>query len=107
VTFTILPTWSSPYGQYSFHCREQAWELACSSSGGWEQSAPHTKDPHRLPDPATLRRWAFRRLLSLCCSLKAFWFCWPGWRTFWRAPTILAWDWIAVQRNLHLEANSP
>ena len=25
----------------------------------------------------------------------------------WRAPTILAWDWTAVERNLQLEANSP
>jgi len=54
-----------------------------------------------------LRRWACRRLLSLSCSVKAFWFCWPGWQAFWHAPTILAWDWAAVERNLQLEANSP
>jgi hypothetical protein len=57
-TFTIVPTWSPPYGQYSLRCREQAWESKCNSGGGWEQSAPQTKDPDRLPDPATLRRWA-------------------------------------------------
>jgi hypothetical protein len=102
-TFTIVPTWSPPYGHYSFRCREQAWESTCKS-GGWEQSAPQTKDPDRLPDPATLRRWALRRLLSLCCSLKAFS---PWLRTFFRAPTILAWDWPAAGRNLRLEAISP
>jgi Domain of unknown function (DUF6431) len=106
-TFTILPTWSSPYGQYSFRCRRQSWESSCHGIGGWEQVSPQTKDPNRLPDPATLRRWACRRLLSLCCSLKFFWFCWPGWSTFFRAPTILAWDWAAAWRNLRLEAHSP
>ena len=106
-TFTIVPTWSPPYGQYSLRCREQAWESKCNSGGGWEQSAPQTKDPDRLPDPATLRRWALRRLLSLCCSVKAFSPCWPGLRTFLRAPTILAWDWPAAGRNLLREAISP
>jgi hypothetical protein len=57
-----------------------------------------------LPDPATLRRWAWRRLLSLYGSLKALGFRWPS---FLSAPTILAWDWPAAGRTLHLEANSP
>ena len=36
-------------------------------------SKPHrtAKIPTRLPDPSTLRRWAYRRLLSLCCWAKA------------------------------------
>ena len=106
-TFTILPAWSPPYGHYSLDCRREAWESSGQRGGAWEQTAPQCKDPNRLPDPATLRRWACRRLLSQCCSVKAFWFCWPGWQTFWRAPTILAWDWTAVERNLQLEANSP
>jgi hypothetical protein len=25
-TFTVLPTWSPPYGHYSYCCRQQAWE---------------------------------------------------------------------------------
>jgi hypothetical protein len=29
----------------------------------WESSAPAVKDPHRVADPSTLRRW-FRRLQS-------------------------------------------
>ena len=107
LTFTILPHWSPPYGQYSFRCREQAWEATANHGSGWEQSAPQTKDPHRLPDPATLRRWAWLRLLSLYGSLKTLGFCSPHWRSLLRAPTILAWDWPAVGRTLHLEANSP
>jgi hypothetical protein len=64
LTFSILPHWSPPYGQYSFRCREQAWEATAHNGSGWEQAAPQIKDPHRLPDPATLRRWAWRRLLA-------------------------------------------
>jgi hypothetical protein len=106
-TFTILPIWSPPYGQYSLFCRQQAWKARCGSEGSWEQSAPQTKDPDRLPDPATLRRWASRRLLSVFCSLKAFGSWWTECRRFLCAPTILAWDWSAISRNLRLEANSP
>ena len=107
LTFTILPHWSPPYGQYSFRCREQAWEATANNGSAWEQSAPQTKDPNRLPDPATLRRWAWRRLLSLYGSLATLGFCWPHWRSFLRAPTILAWDWPAAGRTLQWEANSP
>ena len=107
LTFTILPHWSPPYGQYSFRCREQAWEATAHNGSAWEQSAPQVKDPHRLPDPATLRRWAWRRLLSVYGSLKTLRFCSPGWRSFLRAPTILAWDWSAARRTLLLEANQP
>ena len=107
LTFTILPQWSPSYGQYSFPCREQAWEATVNRGSVWEQLAPLTKDPHRLPDPATLRRWAWRRLLSLYGSLKTLGFCSPRWRSFLSAPTILAWDWPAAGRTLQLEANSP
>jgi hypothetical protein len=105
VTFTILPSWSSPSGHYSFRCRQQAWRSRCNSSGSWEKSAPQTKDPDRLPDPATLRRWAQRTLASLFCSWIRFW----PWQveTLLRTPTILAWDWPAAGRTLLLEANSP
>jgi len=105
MTFTILPSWSPPSGHYSFRCREQAWRATCHSGGRWEQSAPQTKDPDRLPDPATLRRWAQRTLVTLLCSWIGF--CsWQG-HTLLRAPTILAWDWPAVGRTLHVEAISP
>ena len=69
-TFTILPAWSPPYGHYSLSLPATSLGLELQPGGGWEQSAPQTKDPNRLPDPATLRRWAFRRLLSLCCGLQ-------------------------------------
>jgi hypothetical protein len=108
-TFTILPSWSPPYGHYSLHCRQQAWDTLCANSIGWEQAAPHCKDPARLPDPSTLRRWAWRRLISLCCGAKAWMWAPTVWRfvQFWQAPTILAWDWAAAGRMLLLEASSP
>jgi len=106
-TFTILPSWSPPYGHYSLRCRQRAWESMCERCGGWEQSAPHTKDPTRLPDPSTLRRWAGYRLVSLWHGVKAGWFWPPEWRKFFKAPTILAWDWAAAWRILRLEASSP
>ena len=92
-------------GHYSYHCRQQASELS-SQTGGWEQSAPQCKDPSRLPDPATLSRWACRKLISL-------WFCLKtglatiASPTLFTAPTILAWDCAAASRILHLEAKSP
>ena len=97
VTFTILPDWSPPYGHYSFGCRQQAWHSICNG-GGWEQSVPQIKDANRFPDVATLRRWTWRRLLSLrSISVLSCLFC---------VPTILAWDWGAAARNLLLEADS-
>jgi hypothetical protein len=70
-TFTILPSWSPPYGHDSLHCRHQAWEAICADSD-WDQAAPHCKDPTRSPDLTTLRRWAWRRLLSLGQRLKVW-----------------------------------
>ena len=68
-----------------------------------EQAVPHCKDPSRSPDPSTLRRWAHRRLLSVCCWLKAG----AMGALFLRAPTIVAWDLSALCRMLPLEASSP
>ena len=69
-TFTILPDWLAPSAHYSLHCRQQACERIAAGDSV-EQAAPHCKDPSRLPDPSTVRRWAQRRLLSVCCWLKA------------------------------------
>ncbi len=104
-TFTILPAWSPPHGHYSYCCRQEASESG-SESGGWEQSAPHCKDPNRLPDASTLRRWACRKLISLWFWMQT------GFRakassTLFNGPTILAWDCAAAGRILRLEANSP
>jgi hypothetical protein len=106
-TFTIVPVWSPPYGQYSFHCRAQAWDAICNRPVGWELSTPLTQDPDRSPDAATLRRWAVRRLVSLCCGIGVLWRLLLALEDFWSAPTILAWDWPAASRILRLEANSP
>jgi hypothetical protein len=105
-TFTILPTWSLPNSHYSLHCRQQAAEGIEQQVGGWEQSAPIVRDPDRLPDPSTLRRWAVRRLISVWSSLQAGLWRVLGW-SFLRAPTILAWDLPAACRILLIEASSP
>ena len=101
-TFTILPAWLAPSAPFSVRCRQQACEHIAAGDSV-EQAAPHWKDPSRSPDPSTLRRWALRRLLSLCCWVKVGAI---GARVLW-APTIVAWDLIALCRILPLEARSP
>jgi hypothetical protein len=105
-TFTILPAWSPPYCHYSIDCRKQAWDEVCTNDAGWEQAAPHCKDSTRLPDPATLRRWSWRGLVSLWCAVKVWMFSLTPWK-FFQTPTILAWDWAAVARILFPKASSP
>ena len=51
-TFTILPAWSPPYGQYSLYCRQQAWVLLRRSGSSWERSIPDVADAVRSPDPS-------------------------------------------------------
>jgi hypothetical protein len=101
-TFTILPDWLAPSAPYTLYCRQQAYERLTGGDTA-EQATPHCKDPARLPDPSTVRRWAQRRLISLGCWIKA------GVKTqyFLQAPTILAWDLGAVCRILPIEARSP
>ena len=101
-TFTVLPDWLAPSGHFSLRCRQQACERIAAGDSV-EQSAPHCKDPSRLPDPATLRRWAQRRLLSVCCWVQAG----AIGAHFLRAPTIVAWDLGALGRILTIEARSP
>jgi len=93
-TFTVLPTWVPPYGHYSLHCRQQAWE-SLREAGSWEESVPDVKEPNRLPEPSTVRGWAME-LLRLGFLLANV-FC---------PPTIVAWDWNAVRSILPVEANS-
>jgi len=101
-TFTILPDWLAPSAHYTLRCRQEACERITAGES-IEQAAPHCKDPSRLPDPSTLRRWVQRRLLSVCCWVEA------GCADvhLLRAPTILAWDLGAVCRILRIEAISP
>ena len=101
-TFTILPDWLVPEAPFSLRCREQACERIAAGDSV-EQAAPHCKDPSCLPDPSTLRRWALRRLLSVCCWLKAGAIA----AYFFRPPTIVAWDLGALCRILPIEARSP
>ena len=61
----VVAVWS-----LQLRCRRQAWDAICSDRETWEQSAPLCKDPTRLPDPSTLRRWAWRRLISLWSDAK-------------------------------------
>ena len=75
VTLAIRPSRSCPIGwlpsgHFSLRCRQQACERIAAGDSV-EQAAPHCKDPSRSPDPSTLRRWAHRRLLSVCCWVKA------------------------------------
>lgn len=74
--------------------------------GGWEQWVPHIKDPNRLPDPSTLRRWAVHRVVSLWFWIHSRFWQVLGWK-FFSVPTILAWDVLAVGRILRLEAKGP
>ena len=101
-TFTVLPDWLAPSGHYTVQCRQQACERM-SAGGSVERAAPLCKNPTRLPDPSTLRRWAHRRLLTLWCWMRAGIQC----EYFAGAPTILAWDLGAFCRILPIEARSP
>jgi hypothetical protein len=67
-TFTFLPPFSPPYCHYSLIARSQALHRYFVKSCSWEASAPTVRDPDRVADPSTLRRW-FR---SLDCSRPAF-----------------------------------
>ena len=57
-TFTFLPALSLPYTHYSLLARGQALRRRLEEHCSWEEATPAVKDPNRLPDPSTLRRWA-------------------------------------------------
>jgi uncharacterized protein DUF6431 len=57
-TFTFLPPLSLPYTHYSLLARGQALRRRFEEHRSWEESTPTLKDPDRVPDPSTLRRWA-------------------------------------------------
>ena len=62
-TFTFLHPFSPPYGHYSFIARSQALQRYFLEGYSWETAAPTVKDPNRVADPSTLRRW-FHKLDS-------------------------------------------
>jgi len=101
-TFTILPDWLAPSAPFTLHCRQQACDHIAAGDTA-EQATPQCKDPTRLPDPSTIRRWAQRRLISVWCWLNAGVKDWH----FLRTPTIVAWDLGTLGRILPIEARSP
>ena len=74
LTFTFLPVFSLPYSHYSLIARSEALRRYFLEPGSWETAVPQLKDPDRVPDPSTLRRW-FRNLDS---SRPAFSFLRPA-----------------------------
>lgn len=73
-TFTFLPPFSLPYCHYSLIARSQALRKYFVEHCSWEAAAPTVKDPERVADGSTLRRW-FR---SLDCSQPPFSFLRPA-----------------------------
>ena len=57
-TFTFLPLLSLPYTHYSLLARCQALRRRFVEHCSWEEATPTLKDPNRVPDPSTLRRWS-------------------------------------------------
>jgi hypothetical protein len=91
-TLTVLPQGCVPGAVYTLLARQQA--MAAVAEGlTVEEAAPHCRDPDRIPDASTIRRWLWRRLQSL--------------RFWWAAPTLLAWDRRAATRILLVETRSP
>jgi len=63
MTFTMLPRFSLPYTHYSLVARSQSLQRYFVENCSWEDATPSVKDPDRIADPSTLRRW-FRSLDS-------------------------------------------
>ncbi len=57
-TFTLLPLFSLPYTHYSLLARAQALRRHFLEGCSWDAATPTLKDPDRVPDPSTLRRWS-------------------------------------------------
>ena len=57
-TFTFLPALSLPYTHYSLVARCQALRRRFVEHCSYDQATPTLKDPDRMPDSSTLRRWA-------------------------------------------------
>jgi len=91
-TLTVLPGWCVPGALYNLPARRHALDRL-GQGLPIEQAAPHCRDPDRLADPSTVRRWVWRRIQSL--------------RFLAWAPPLLAWDWHAAGRILFAEPFSP
>jgi len=95
-TLTVLPEGCVPGSPYSLAARQQAAEQLAGGVPA-ERVAVCCRDPDRVADPSTLRRWLRRRIESLQHLL-------PG-RP--QPPTLVAWDWRAAGRILIAEPASP
>jgi len=62
-TITFLPVFSLPYSHYSLIARSEALRRYFIEGRSWEAAAPPVKDPNRVADSSSLRRW-FRVLDS-------------------------------------------
>jgi hypothetical protein len=60
-TFTFLPAFSLPYTHYSLLAWSEALRRYFVEQCSWEAATPSLKDPDRVVDSSTLRRW-FRSL---------------------------------------------
>ena len=49
---------SLPYTHFSLLARSQALQQRFAEHCSWEKALPKLKDPDRLPDPSTVRRWS-------------------------------------------------
>ena len=98
-TLTVLPRWCVPRARYSLAAREDALERLVEG-GSLEQAVPLCRDADRLPDTATVRRWAWRRLESF-----ALWMA--GKERLFETPTLFAWDWKAALAILMAGAVPP
>jgi Domain of unknown function (DUF6431) len=57
MTITFLPPFSLPYSHYSLIARSEALRRYFIEGCCWEAAAPPVKDPNRIADSRTLRRW--------------------------------------------------
>jgi hypothetical protein len=90
-TLTVLPAWCVPNAPYNLPARQEALDRLVNGQT-LEQAAPDCRDPDRVANPSTIRRWFWRRIESL---------------RFFFSPTILAWDWRAAARILIVERIPP
>jgi len=54
----LPPDAFSPYTHYSLLACCQALRQRLVEHRSWEEAMPTLKDPNRVPDPSTLRRWS-------------------------------------------------
>ena len=89
VIFSFLPAFSLPYTHYSLVARSEALRRRFVERRSWENATPPLKDPNRVPDPSTLRRW-FAGSTTWILLGPPFPFCAPcskPWRSGWPAAS--------------------